>query len=146
VRRHQIGQEIECGLLRDGQPMKLSFKLPADDPDEESLKSYKDKELEFTLRDLTPKQRVLQRLPEDVKGPRVTEVKSSGWASLGHVAVNDLLLAIDGTPTPDVAAAERLLKAAAEQKPHRMVFQLRRGVHTLYAELEPTWDTPAGGR
>ena len=95
---------------------------------------------------MTSKERVIQRIPADVKGPRVTEVKSSGWASLAHVAVGDLLLSIDGTPTPDVAAAERLLKAAAEKKPRRLVFLLRRGVHTLFAELEPTWDLPSVGQ
>ena len=72
---------------------------------------------------------------------RVDEIKSSGWASLAHVAVGDLLLAIDGTPTPNVETAERILKSAAEKKPRRLVFQLRRGVHTLFAELEPTWDS-----
>jgi serine protease Do len=146
VRHRQIGDEVECGLLRDRQPLKLRLKLSADDPEEESLKSFKDKELEFSVRDLTKRERVVQRIPADVKGPRVTEVKSSGWASLGHVAVNDLLLSIDGTPTPDVAAAERLLRAAAEKKARRIVLLLRRGVHTLFAELEPTWDSPAASR
>jgi len=146
VRRHQIGDDVECGLLRDNQPLKLTLKLEVDDPDEEDLKSFKDKELEFGLRDITVKERVLQRIPADVKGPRVAEVKSSGWASLAHVAVGDLLLSIDGTPTPDVATAERLLTAAAEKKPRCLVFLLRRGVHTLFAEVEPTWDSPSAAK
>jgi serine protease Do len=146
VRRRQTGDEIECGLLRDGRPLKLVLKLEADDPDEEDLKSFKDKELEFSLRDITAKERVIRRIPADVKGPRVTEVKSSGWASLAHVAVGDLLLSIDGAPTPDLVCAERLLKAAAERKPRCLVFLLRRGVHTLFAEVEPTWDSPSAGK
>ena len=143
VRRHQIGDEVECGLLRGKQPLKLKLKLEADDPDEEDLKTFKDKELEFAVRDMTAKERVLHRIPADVKGPRVTEVKNSGWAALAHVSTGDLLLSIDGAPTPDVAAAERLLKAAAAKKPRCLVFLLRRGVHTLFAELEPTWDSPS---
>jgi len=146
VRRHQTGDEVQCELLRDNQPLKLALKLEADDPDEEDLKSFKDKELEFTLRDITASERVLQRIPADVKGPRVAEVKSSGWASLAHVAVGDLLLSIDGTPTPDVAAAELLLKTAAEKKPRCLVFLLRRGVHSLFAEVEPTWDSPSADK
>ena len=146
VRRHQIGDEVECGLFRDNRPLKLTLKLEADDPDEEDLKTFKDKELEFGLRDMTAKERVLHRIPADVKGPRVAEVKNSGWAALAHVATGDLLLSIDGAPTPDVAAAERLLKAAAEKKPRSLVFLLRRGVHTLFAELEPTWDSSGASR
>ena len=59
VRRRQIGEAVECGLLRDNQPLKLTLKLEADDPDEEDLKSFKDKELEFSLRDMTAKERVI---------------------------------------------------------------------------------------
>lgn len=146
VRRHQIGDEVQCGLLRDKQLLKRTLKLEADDPEEEDLKNFKDKELEFAVRDMTAKERVLQRIPADVTGPRVTEVKSSGWASLAHVAAGDLLLSIDGAPTPDAATAERLLKAAAEKKPRCLVFLLRRGVHTLFAEIEPTWDSPSAGK
>jgi serine protease Do len=141
VRRHPVGDEVVCGLLRNNRPLKLTIALPPDDPDDEDLKSFKDKELEFSLRDITAKERVVMRIPDDVRGPRVTEVKGSGWASLAHVAVGDLLLSIDGVPTPDATVAERLLKAAAEKKPRRMVFLIRRGVHTFFAELEPTWES-----
>lgn len=140
VRRHQIGEKVECSLLRDKKPVTVTVALAASDPDEDDLKTFKDKELDFVLRDVTEKERVLQQIPSDVRGPRVTEVKSSGWASLAHVAVGDLLLSIDGAPTPDVATAERLLKAAVVKKSRRIVFLLRRGVHTLFAELEPAWD------
>ena len=56
----------------------------------------------------------------------------------------DILLAIDGAPTPDVDAAEKLLKAAAEKKVRRLLFFLRRGVHTMFAELEPNWTSMNG--
>ena len=146
VRRHAVGDEVSCALLRDGKPVTVKLTLEADDPEQEDLKSFKDKELEFTLRDLTKRERVQQRIPDDVRGVRIEEAKGSGWASLAHCAVGDLLLSIDGTPTPDVETAKRLLKAAAEKKPRRLVFQLRRGVHTLFAELEPTWDSTAGNK
>ena len=125
--------------------MEATLKLATDDPAEEDLHSFKDRELEFTIRDLTERERVMQRIPTDVRGPRFSEVKHAGWAALAHVAAGDLLLSVDGTPTPDVATAERLLKAAAERKASRLVFLLRRGVHTLFAEVEPVWDTPGSG-
>jgi C-terminal processing protease CtpA/Prc len=96
--------------------------------------------LEFTLRDMTGNERILQQIPADVQGPRVAEVKESGWASLAHIAPDDIILSIDGQLVPDTAAAEKLLKAAAEKKSRRIVLHLRRGVHTLFAEMEPTWE------
>jgi serine protease Do len=144
IRRHRAGDKVDCALLRDGKPMKLTVTLDSDDPDRENIKTYKDRDLEFTLRDLTNKERVLARLPKDVQGARVESVKSAGWASLAHLMAGDLVLAVDGTPTPDVATAEKLLKAAVERKQHRIVLLVRRGVHTMFAEMEPTWENGNG--
>jgi serine protease Do len=143
VRRHQPGDEVACSLLRDGQPIEKKLQLEADDPEKEDLKTFKDKALEFTIRDMTRKERIEQRIPGSIQGVRVEALEGSGWASLAHVAVNDILLAIDGAATPDVETAKGLLLAAAEKKPRRLVFLVRRGVHTLFAELEPNWDAQA---
>lgn len=143
VRRHQTGDAVPCAVLRDGKTVSLTLTLEAADPDPENLKTYKDKNLEFTLRDMTENECVLQQIPSDVHGPCVAEVKNSGWASLAHVAADDLILSIDGQPVPDTAAAEKLLKAAEEKKSRHIVLHLRRGVHTLFAEMEPDWDAPA---
>jgi len=73
----------------------------------------------------------------------VAEVKNSGWASLAHIAVDDIVLSIDGQPVPDTATAGAILKADAERKSRHIVLHLRRGVHTLFAEMEPVWDAPS---
>ena len=73
---------MDCALVREGKPFKVTVTLDADDPDRENLKTYKDRDLEFTLRDITDKERVLQRVPASVHGPRVEAVKAAGWASL----------------------------------------------------------------
>jgi hypothetical protein len=38
-----------------------------------------------------------------------------------------------------VADAEKLLKACRETKPKQVVFFVRRGVNTGFAEVEPRW-------
>ena len=74
----------------------------------------------------------------------VDEVMTAGWASLARVAAGDLLMAIDGTPTPDVETTKRLLQTAAEKKVRRLLLFLRRGAHTRFAELEPNWASMNG--
>ncbi len=92
---------------------------------------------------MTDKEYVLQKIPADVRGPRVAEVKNSGWASLAHIAVNDIILSIDGKPVPDTAAAKAILKADAAKKSRHIILHLRRGIHSLFAEMEPVWDVTA---
>lgn len=144
VRKYKTGSQVECEVLRDGKPVKLTLTLEEDNPPVSELKTFKDRTFEFTIRELTENERVTDQVPADVRGVKVSEVLSSGWASLAHVMVGDILLAVDGTPTPDVKTAEELLKAKATQKVDRMIFFLRRGVHTMFAEVEPNWNSITG--
>ncbi len=144
VRKYKIGAEVEFELLRGKETRKVTVALEADGPPVDELKRYKDRSFELTLRELTEMERVTQRIPAAIKGVRVDEVLFAGWASLAHVRTGDLLMAIDGTPTPDVAIVEQLLTAAADKKARQLVFFLRRGVHSFYAELEPSWDSTTG--
>jgi hypothetical protein len=70
----------------------------------------------------------------------VDRVEPVGWAALAHVALDDVLLAIDGVPAPDVGAVERLLKQARQRRAVRLVFFVRRGIHTMFLEVEPSWN------
>lgn len=139
VRRYQVGAEVEIECLRGKEAKKLKLILEADGPSANELKRYKDRVFELSVREMTEMERATQKIPPHVRGVRVEEVLDAGWASLAHVEGGDILMAIDGQPTPDVDAAERLLKAAAEKKVRRLLFFLRRGVHTLFAELQPNW-------
>ena len=140
VRKYKIGSEVEFELIRGKETRKVTVTLEADGPPVDELKRWKDRNFELTVREMTEMERVTQRIPAEIKGVLVDEVMAAGWASLAHVRRGDLLMAIDGNPTPDVDTAEKLLKAAAEKKSRRVVFFLRRGVHSFYAELEPNWD------
>ena len=140
VRKYKVGSEVEFELIRGKETRKVTVTLEADGLPVDELKRWKDRNFELTLREMTEMERVTQRIPAEIKGVLVDEVMAAGWASLAHVRRGDLLMAIDGNPTPDVDTAENLLKAAAEKKPRQLVFFLRRGVHSFYAELEPDWD------
>lgn len=145
VRKYKIGAEVEFEFLRGKETRKTTLTLEADGPPVDELKRWKDRDFELTVRELTEMERVTQRIPEHIKGVRVDEVLAAGWAALAKVRTGDLLMAIDGTPTPDVDTAEKLLKAAAVKKVRQLVFFLRRGVHSFYAELEPGWDDSSDG-
>jgi S1-C subfamily serine protease len=140
VRKYKVGSEVEFELIRGKETRKVTVTLEADGLPVDELKRWKDRNFELTLREMTEMERVTQRIPAEIKGVLVDEVMAAGWASLAHVRRGDLLMAIDGNPTPDVDTAEKLLKAAAEKKPRQLVFFLRHGVHSFYAELEPNWD------
>jgi S1-C subfamily serine protease len=71
----------------------------------------------------------------------VEAVREGGWAALGHLADGDLVLEIDGTPVPDVVTVQKLMERVAETKPAAVVLKVRRGIRTLFVELQSVWPT-----
>jgi len=140
IRQRKIGAEVKFDIIRDGKPISLTVKLEQPPVPPAEMKSYKDENFELTVRDISFADRLAKDLRDDLKGVLIERVEPAGWAALAHIAVNDVLLSIDGVAVLDVAAAEKILKEAEARKASRLIFFVKRGVHTTYAELEPNWD------
>jgi S1-C subfamily serine protease len=104
-----------------------------------TLAEYRDPHFEFTARDLTFQDRLQQKLGGAVQGALIAGVENGGWAALAHLAVGDIVMSVDGTAVVDAAALQARMAAIHEKKPTHVVFFVRRGVHTLFVELEPDW-------
>jgi S1-C subfamily serine protease len=76
-----------------------------------------------------------------VQGPIITGVEMGGWAALAHLAVGDIVQSVDGQTVVDASALQLRMKTIEDKKPTRVVFFVRRGVHTLFVEIEPDWST-----
>ena len=103
------------------------------------LDSYKDEAFELTIRDLPLTERIAEQLPVDSPGVRVSAVQPNGWAALAGIGPGDVIVTIDGQVVKTVADAEKLLKACRETRRREVVFFVRRGVNTVFAEVEPRW-------
>lgn len=145
IRQYKIGAEVMFDVMRNGEPLKITVELekPPTPPFEQER--YKDEQFEMTVRELSFEDRISQQIGEDVRGVLVERVEHAGWAALAHVALNDILLSINGEPTSDVKTVENILKNAEAQKSKRVVFLVKRGIHTMYLELEPNWENGKSG-
>ena len=103
------------------------------------MKRYRNDDFEFMVREIAFDDRVRQKLSDQQQGAYVEAVTEGGWAALARLAVGDLILAVDGQLTPDVAAVEKQMKRVSDTKPEAVVFQVKRGIHGLFIELKPKW-------
>jgi DNA-binding IclR family transcriptional regulator len=55
-------------------------------------------------------------------------------------------MAVDGTPVATVEAVQKIMERVAEKKAEVVVLKVRRGIRTLFVELQSTWTTEAVGR
>jgi S1-C subfamily serine protease len=139
VRRYRVGRQIECEVLRDGNPVALTIELEEDLQTAEDRQRYRDEAFDLTLERLTELNRIHRNLGPDLAGVNVAQVETGGWAQLAGLQGGDLILSIDGEPTAEVSQAEALLKRAAATQARRVVLFVRRGIRTMFIELEPSW-------
>lgn len=139
IKEYKIGSDGVFDAVRDGKPVKLTVKFEESQKSNMELKSHKDDNFEITLRELSFDDKMEKELDENFQGLLFDRIESGSWVQLGHVMLGDLLISIDGKPTPDVDTAKKILAEAAEKKAKRIVFFVRRGVHTLFLEVEPVW-------
>lgn len=139
IRSYKIGTEIEIEGLRNGEPFKLTAVTERQPKVVAELPEYKDDRFEFTVREISLKERVDDKLGLDLKGVRVSAVQNAGWAALAGITVGDVLMAIDGEPVDNVAAAREKLMKLRETKPSRVQFFIKHGVRTMFVEIEPKW-------
>jgi len=139
IRQRKIGAEVELTVIRGKEEKKVKATLAASQPAAREMKKYRNDDFEFAGRALAFEDRVRGKLSEDQQGAYVEAVTEGGWAALAHLAVGDLILAVDGKPTPDVGALEQAMKRVSQTKPNSVVFRVKRGIHELYVELKPKW-------
>lgn len=139
IRAYKVGSEVELEGVRNSEPIKLvaalgqSPKLPVE------LAEYKDDKFEFTARELSVAERVEERLDETFTGVRVSVVQPAGWAALAGLSSGDIITAIDGKPIDSISTLKDVLENLAKAKPRRTVFFVKRGIRTLFIEVEPKW-------
>ena len=139
IRAYKVGGEAVLTGVRDGQPLTVTATLGRQPKTAAELPEYKDDRFEFTAREISLAERVEDKLSADEIGLRISAVQNAGWAALAGLNAGDFLLAMDGKRISTVAELEKMLKQFRETKPRRVVFFVRRGIHTSYLELEPKW-------
>jgi serine protease Do len=139
VRAYKPGSKAAFAILREGKPLTLTIAVREGPRQENELRLYEDVVLEFRARDISYLDRVKRRWPKDETGALVSQVDAGGWAAVGGLRNDDLIVSVDGKPVHTVLELEAVLRPVKEKKPHHLTFFVKRGVQTLFLELQPTW-------
>jgi S1-C subfamily serine protease len=140
LRQRKIGSQVTLLVVRDGEPRQVKVTLEAPPAPPSELKRYRDEEFEFAAREMSFDDRVTNKLDDSLRGVVVERVDPAGWAQVARVAVGDILVSVDGRPTPNVDALKSVMDRVKQRRQKRVVFFVKRGIHTTFLELEPGWD------
>jgi serine protease Do len=139
IRVLPLGKTAKLKIVRDGKPQVLTMALEASPSADDNVKRMLDTDFEIGARELSYTDRLNLQIPEGLQGVLLQKVETGGWASLGGLRGNDFVMNVAGKPTPTVADLKAVLDQVRKEKPRRVVFFVRRGIHTLYCEIEPDY-------
>jgi len=144
VRQYPLDGEVQLTIVRDGQERKVTVPLQPRPRPPAELDRYEDRAFEFTAREMSFLDRAERELDAQAGGVLIDSVQTAGWAALAGLHAGDVLLRVDGEPVADIADLERRMDAIRQAQPKRVVFFIRRGIHSRFVELEPDWSNVPG--
>jgi serine protease Do len=139
LRSYKVTDKAEFTILRGKQTLKITSELTPTPKSERELKTYEDNALEFKARDISFMDRVKNSWKKDETGVLVTQTDAGGWAAVGGLRSDDLILSVDSKPVAEIKDLEPLLVSVREKQPRAITLFVKRGSHTLYLQLEPRW-------
>lgn len=139
IRQYDIGAEVVLGVVRDGKPMDVKVTLQASPKSPREYPKYQDDNFEFTARDISFSDRAEGAVGKDANGVYVESISEGSWCALATMRSGDVIMQIDGAPVGNLDGLKQAMSGIAQKKPKHVVFKLRRGIHTLFVEVEPDW-------
>lgn len=139
IRQYDVGSKVKLDIVRDGKPMSLEVELEASPRLAQDLPRYENDDFEFTARDIAFEDWAAGNVPRGQAGALVESVKEGGWAAVGMLRSGDTITAVDRVQITNLDDLKRALEQVAQKKPKMVVFEVRRGIHTVFLEIEPSW-------
>jgi serine protease Do len=143
IEEMNIGEEAEFSILRlargTRKTLPIKVALEAAPRSDAEAKKVTQKEFEFVAREITPLDRMENRWAKDAKGLIVADVTMGGWAQMAGLRVDDVILSVDGIPTPNVEAFEKAFERARKSRQSVITIFVRRGYRTHFVFIQPDW-------
>jgi serine protease Do len=134
-----IGKPAALTVLRAGKPVKVSVMMEATPSSATQAKKSRQKEFEFSVREITAMDRMEHRWIKEQKGLYVTEATTGGWANIAGLNIDDILISINGQEVADIPTFEQVMKDILEKKPRVIQMFVLRGYRTHFVFIEPEW-------
>ena len=139
IRSHSIGDVVKLAVWRGQQQLEVALTLEKTRLTKEEARRHTDQDFELSVRELTFFDRDENRWPEDLQGVVVENVDGVGWAGLGGLRPEDLIVDIAGEKVTSLAAFRKVMKKISASKPEKVEVLVRRGARVYFHRLEPDW-------
>jgi serine protease Do len=134
-----VGGTARIGIMRSGKAQTIPVKLEPTPTASTDTKSAKQKEFEFGVREITLTDKAENHWSKDQTGLLVTDVTAGGWAHIGGLHPDDLIVSINDTPVPTVDAFKHVMASIMKSHPKDIRLFVHRDYLTQFVFIEPDW-------
>ncbi len=139
IKEYPVGEVINLTVYRGKKKKIVPVKLISSLTQPSEMKRYKDNFFEFSVRNISEMDILKNDWNKNIEGVIVSSVIDNGWASLGGLKVDDIILEINGNKIKNIEDVRKILTKLKEKKPETIVFKVRRKVKRLFLEIKPLW-------
>ena len=139
IKEYKPGANVFFTGLRNGKTLNKNIKLERRPTPANELPDFEEKTFEFTVRELSFGDRVNQRLKNNEPGLIVENVESAGWASIAGLRQGDLIIKINDKLIKNIERFQVEMDLLIRKRENKIIFFVKRGIHTHFLELEPDW-------
>lgn len=140
IKEYRTDATIQLSGMRKNEALDFNLTLCRRPDPANELPKFEEETFEFTVRELSFADRVNERLDLNQTGLVIENIEPAGWAALAGLRQGDLLLRVQEEEPNTVDDFQRIMNKLINRKLDQIVFFVRRGIHTLFLELEPDWD------
>jgi serine protease Do len=135
VRQYRAGTTASVTVWRDGKSTDMPVVMEVQPKPTSEMPLWEDEKLEFEVRQISFEDRARLELLDTAAGVLVSSTVPSGWAELGGLRGDDLVLAADGASVPTVDDLHRARDAAAGSGRRWLVLEVLRRGKTVFVEI-----------
>jgi serine protease Do len=135
IRQYRSGTTATFAIWRDGGKRDLPVILEEQPVPSAEMPWWNDQPLEFSVRDIAFDDRVRLQLPTDLTGILVESAVHAGWAALGGLRSDDVILTAGGAPVQAIAQLRQSREQAVARGDDWWVLLVRRRSQTLFVEI-----------
>ena len=142
LRRLNVGDTVELHILRNEEPRTLAVELLPTPRLPDEAARVRDRSFDLEVRDVTFFDVAKNRWDTGTNGVIVTDVETGGWAGIGHLRVDDLILQINDEVILDVDQFATVLHSLGRKELKTVRLLIMRGIETRLLYLQPDWKSP----
>jgi serine protease Do len=138
LKRYKIGEQVELTIIRDGNELKVPITLVESPLSKKEMKKIINKDLGFTVRDLTFEE--MKGGEDNIKGCIVESVEPGSIASISNLSVGDVIVSVNGKEIKDLDMFKEVIGKIYDESISPITFFVKRGIESKFIEIEPDWN------